>query len=189
MINLSRDEYIKEIQYCYENSRWEFSFYTILYLYLCQFRNADIKLVHCANWRSRGVKTSKDMKENLKTCSIKLNDKYGKEYIGGIPDFQFVSSKYSYGKSCKANVFIEFKAPIFSNEGVYQPLIYNKTTEIEHEFKNCDKIIFTDGLSWYFLEKHQTNSLEKPINLINNDDNWNILKTKITKFIEPNTSK
>ena len=31
MQELSRDEYISEIKYCYENSRWEFSFYAVLY--------------------------------------------------------------------------------------------------------------------------------------------------------------
>lgn len=55
---LARDEYINEIKYCYENSRWEFSYYSVLYLYLCQFRNEETKLVCCADWKSRGKKTS-----------------------------------------------------------------------------------------------------------------------------------
>jgi hypothetical protein len=186
MKDFSRDEYISEIQYCYENSRWEFSFYAVLYSYFCQFRNDKIKLVHCADWKSRGAKTSKAMNENLELCSIKFNDKDGKEHIGGIPDFQFVSTDYSYGKPCKANVFIEFKAPNFSDEGVYLPLIYVKTLEIEHQFKKCDKIIFTDGLSWYFLEKSQSRHQENPINLLDNNDNWNKLKIKITNFIKKN---
>ena len=43
MQELSRDKYISEIKYCYENSRWEFSFYAVLYLLFCQFRNEQIK--------------------------------------------------------------------------------------------------------------------------------------------------
>ena len=57
-----------------------------------------------------------------------------------------------------------------------------KTSEIDHEFENCDKIIFTDGISWYFLEKHK-NAQEDPINLYVDNDNWEQLKTKIAKFI------
>ena len=119
MQELSRDEYISEIKYCYENSRWEFSFYAVLYLFFCQFRNEQIKLVHCADWKSRGANTSPSMIKNLENCSIKFIGKDGKEHIGGIPDFQFVPSQYSYEKPCKANAFVEFKRPIFSDEGVY----------------------------------------------------------------------
>lgn len=194
MQDLSREEYISEIKYCYENSRWEFSFYAVLYSYFCQFRNDKIKLVHCADWKSRGAKTSKAMNENLKSCSIKFMDEDGKEHIGGIPDFQFVPTEYSYGKSCNANVFIEFKAPNFSDKGVYEPLIYSETPEIKHEFENCDRIIFTDGLTWYFMEKRQEKSeikrqinlLENPINSIDNNCKWNELKTEIANFIKKN---
>ena len=92
----------------------------------------------------------------------KFIGKDGKEHIGGIPDFQFVPSQYSYEKPCKANAFVEFKCPLFSDEGVYVPLKYKKTPEIEHEFEKCDKIIFTDGISWYFLEKQQIDVPENP---------------------------
>ena len=78
MQELSRDEYIGEIKYCYENSRWEFSFYAVLYSFFCQFRNERIKLVHCADWKSRGVNTSPFMIENLKNCSIELPSNDGK---------------------------------------------------------------------------------------------------------------
>ena len=122
------------------------------------------------------------MIENLKQCSIKFIGKDGKECIGGIPDFQFVPSEYTYENPCKAKVFVEFKSPSFSDEGIYKVLKYVKTLEIEHEFENCDKIIFTDGISWYFLEK-QKNVQEVPLNLYSDDDNWERLKTKIAKFI------
>ena len=182
MKELSRNEYISEIQYCYENSRWEFSFYAVLYSFFCQFRSENIKIVHCADWKSRGINTSRYMIENLKQCSIKFIGKDGKECIGGIPDFQFVPSEYTYENPCKAKVFVEFKSPSFSDEGIYKVLKYVKTLEIEHEFENCDKIIFTDGISWYFLEK-QKNVQEVPLNLYSDDDNWERLKTKIAKFI------
>ena len=183
---LSREEYIEEIKYCYENSRWEFSFYAILYSYLCQFRNNKIKLVHCADWKSRGVNTSPAMIENLELCSIRFEDKDGKEHIGGIPDFQFVPSIYSYGTPCQAKVFIEFKAPVFSDEGVYKPLRYSKTCEIEHEFEKCSKIIFTDGISWYFIKKDKIECPAEFVNLLDDNDHWDELKTKITNFIEKN---
>ncbi len=186
MKELSRDEYISEMKYCYENSRWEFSFYAVLYSFFCQFRNEDIKLVHCADWKSRGANTSMSMTKNLEMCSIKFIGNDGKEHIGGIPDFQFVPAKYSYGTPCEANAFVEFKRPQFSDEGIYVPLIYNKTSEIEHEFKNCRKIIFTDGLSWYFLEEHQSDIPENPVVLLDNPDDWNILKNKIAEFIKMN---
>ena len=186
MQELSRDKYISEIKYCYENSRWEFSFYAVLYLLFCQFRNEQIKLVHCADWKSRGANTSPSMIKNLENCSIKFICKDGKEHIGGIPDFQFVPSQYSYEKPCKANAFVEFKCPLFSDEGVYVPLKYKKTPEIEHEFEKCDKIIFTDGISWYFLEKQQIDVPENPVILVDNSGNWNILKDKIANFINRN---
>lgn len=186
MQELSRDEYIGEIKYCYENSRWEFSFYAVLYSFFCQFRNERIKLVHCADWKSRGVNTSPFMIENLKNCSIELPSNDGKRHIGGIPDFQFVPSQYSYEKPCKANAFVEFKCPRFSDEGVYKPLKYKKPPEIEHEYKKCDKIIFTDGISWYFLENQKIESPDNPIVLVENPDNWNILKDKIANFINRN---
>lgn len=184
MQELSRDEYISEIKYCYENSRWEFSFYAVLYSFFCQFRNEKIKLVHCADWKSRGANTSSFMSANLKFCSIKFIGNDEKEYIGGIPDFQFVPSKYSYEKPCKANVFVEFKSPQFSNEGDYIPLKYNKTLQIEHEYEICNKIIFTDGISWYFLENQQIDNPKEPVNLVDNPENWNILKQKIANFIK-----
>lgn len=182
MKEFSRDEYLSEIQYCYKNSRWEFSFYAVLYSFFCQFRSEQIKLVHCADWKSRGKNTSQSMIENLKKCSIEFTGKDGKEHIGGIPDFQFVPSEYTYEKPCKAKVFVEFKSPIFSDEGVYKPLKYEMTSEIQHEFENCDKIIFTDGISWYFLEKHK-NEQELPINLYVDNEKWEQLKNKIAKFI------
>lgn len=186
MQKLSRDEYISEIKYCYENSRWEFSFYAVLYSYFCQFRNEQIKLVYCADWKSRGANTSPSMIENLKNCSIKFTSNDGKEHIGGIPDFQFVPSQYSYGKPCKPNAFVEFKCPKFSNKGVYIPLKYEKTIEIEHEYKKCDKIIFTDGITWYFLENKKIDIPENPVILVDDPDNWNILKDKIENFINRN---
>lgn len=182
MKELSRNEYIDEIQYCYKNSRWEFSFYAVLYSFLCQFRSEQIKLVHCANWTSHGKNTSQLMREVLKYCSIKFTDKNGEECIGGIPDFQFVPSQYTYETPCKAKVFIEFKSPNFSDESDYNPLKYEKTSEIEHEFGSCDKIIFTDGVSWYFLKKHKVEP-EAHINLYSDNKNWEQLKNQITKFI------
>lgn len=186
MQEMSSDEFINEIKYCYENSRWEFSFYAVLYSFFCQFRNEHIKLVHCADWKSRGRNTSSFMINNLKHCSIEFRGNDGKKHIGGIPDFQFVPRQFSYESPCKANAFVEFKSPQFSDEGVYIPLKYKKTSEIEHEYENCNKIIFTDGISWYFLRKHQIDILEKPVNLIENPDNWDILKNKITNFVNEN---
>ena len=186
MQELSRDEYISEIKYCYENSRWEFSFYAVLYSFFCQFRTEQIKLVHCADWKSRGANTSSFMSANLENCSIKITGNDGKKYIGGIPDFQFVPSQYSYENPYKANAFVEFKRPIFSDEGVYIPLKYKKTSEIEHQYKNCNKIIFTDGISWYFLENQKIDIPENTVNLVDNPDNWNILKEKIANFINKN---
>ena len=182
MKELSRDEYLSEIQYCYNNSRWEFSFYAVIYSFFCQFRSEQIKLVHCADWKSRGKNTSQSMIENLKKCSTKFTDEDGIEHIGGIPDFQFVPSEYTYEKPCKAKVFVEFKSPSFSDESVYNPLKYEMTSEIKHEYENCNKIIFTDGISWYFLE-NDNNEQEAPINLYDNNDNWKQLKTKISQFI------
>ena len=60
------------------------------------------------------------------------------------------------------------------------------TSEIEHEYKNCNKIIFTDGISWYFLENQKIDIPENPVNLVDNTDNWNILKEKIANFINKN---
>ena len=179
MKDLSREEYISEIKYCYKNSRWEFSFYAVLYMYLLQFRDENNKLILCADYKSRGKRTSVKVKKILQLCSVTLKEK---NCIGGIPDFQFVPSEYTYENPCEAKVFVEFKSPSFSDEDVYNPLTYKKTAEIEHEFENCKKIIFTDGLSWYFLEKDE--NVQEPINLISDNENWNKLKSKITKFID-----
>jgi hypothetical protein len=81
MQELSRDEYISEIKYCYENSRWEFSFYAVLYSFFCQFRTEQIKLVHCADWKSRGANTSSFMSANLENCSIKITGNDGKNIL------------------------------------------------------------------------------------------------------------
>ena len=135
MKEISREEYISEIKYCYDNSRWEFSFYAVLYLYFCQFRiDNKIKLVHCADWKSRRNNTSEAMKKNLNFCSTKFKDKNDEEKIGGIPDFQFVPWEYSYGKPCKVKVFIEFKAPTFSPDGKYVPL-NKKSSELKKDLK------------------------------------------------------
>lgn len=180
----SLDEYISEIKYSYKNSRWEFSFYAVLYSFLCQFRNEKVKLVHCADWKSRGANTSEFMKKNLENCSVKFIDNDGKEKIGGIPDFQFVPSSFSYENPCKAYVFVEFKSPEFSDEDEYIPLNYSKTSEIEHEYINCNKIIFTDGITWYFIEnQEQMDAPEKPIVIADNSNDWKELKDRIINFI------
>ena len=182
MKDLSKEEYLRELKYCYTNSRWEFSFYAVLYMFLLQFRDEYNKLILCADYKSRGRRTSAKMKRILKLCSVKLKGKNNQNLIGGIPDFQFVPSNYTYDEPCEAKVFVEFKSPNFSNEDLYIPLKYEITPEIEHEFENCDKIIFTDGISWYFLEKNK-NKQESPFNLYEGDDNWEQLKTKIKHFI------
>ncbi len=197
MQELSKEDYINEIKYCYDNSRWEFSFYPVLYLFLCQFRNGETKLVHSADWKSRGKNTSLPMKKKLESCSVNFESNNGKTHIGGIPDFQFVPSNYSYDEKkvpYKAKVFVEFKSPIFNDKVGYQRLEYTETSEIQNEIQSCGKLILTDGISWYFL-KSQNSDITKKIVVENqlvldlgdnlhNDRNWEVLKGTISKFIE-----
>ena len=63
---------------------------------------------------------------------------------------------------------------------LYPSLVTKENRRVEN------KIIFTDGISWYFLEKQQIDVPENPVILVDNSGNWNILKDKIANFINRN---
>ena len=66
---------------------------------------------------------------------------------------------------------IEFKLPEgLTKEYVeIRPKTYK--TELLHQFKLCRNIIFTDGVTWYFLENEEDIDKAEPIRLYDSKNN------------------
>ena len=73
-----------------------------------------------------------------------------------VPDYIYVNEKYSFDNPSKPYVIIETKAPALkceeNNEYCYKKLEISKSVinELSVEVKSCGRVIFTDGITWFF---------------------------------------
>lgn len=162
--------YQKMMENIYKDARWE-AYYDMVIIPLfskcCEEKVIKIVPVHAT--RKSGRKPLVEKKHFIETYSCVKNVPNKKGEIEGkrvgIPDFVIVPSESEYEKPQKALVYIEFKLP----EGLTREYVEIKPqkhkVELLHQFELCKNIIFTDGVTWYFLENEEDIEKAEPIRL------------------------
>lgn len=123
----------------------------IPFFQMCSIENA--KIVPIFDDRGCGPRTIKETisKQRMKTICAKKHD--GK-YV--VPDYIYVPLNYSFDNPQKPYLMIETKNPILIKDGNnYADLsnyITNYYNELKAEIEACGYVIFTDGITWMFLE-------------------------------------
>lgn len=88
-------------------------------------------------------------------CAPKDDD----EYV--VPDYIFVHKDYSFSNPIKPLLMVETKNPvIIKDETFYQKLsdfVDANKSEPLAEIRACKYVIFTDGITWMFLEEREEN--------------------------------
>lgn len=77
----------------------------------------------------------------------------------------------TYENPQKSLVNIEFKLPNGLTEKYIEIKPQTYKTELLHQFKLCSSIIFTDGVTWYFLENKEDIDKAEPIRLYDSKNN------------------
>lgn len=162
--------YQEMMEKIYKDARWE-AYYDMVIIPLfnkcCEGKGVKIVPVHAT--RKSGRKPLVEKRHFIETYSWvkKVPNKKGEieEKRVGIPDFVIVPSESEYENPQNALVNIEFKLP----EGLTREYVEIKPktykTELLHQFKLCENIIFTDGVTWYFLENEKDIDEAEPIRL------------------------
>lgn len=129
------------------------------------------KIIPVYDDRATGRKTENETecKRRMKTiCALKEDGGYV------VPDYIFVEQDYSYDNPKKPVLMIETKNPIIINGERYRKLedsIANYESELYEEIKACGCLIYTDGITWMFLEIEDDKIIEskkyKKVCLIN----------------------
>ncbi len=85
------------------------------------------------------------------------------EYV--VPDYIFVPKDYSFSNPIKPLLMVETKNPaIIKDETCYQKLsdfVDTNKSELLAEIRACKYVIFTDGITWMFLEERDGEIKEK----------------------------
>lgn len=107
--------------------------------------------------------------------TICAQNKDNEKYV--VPDYIYVPLDYSFDNPKKAYLMIETKNPVFlikDGNYYYRDLcdyISKNYHELEAEIKACRYVIFTDGITWMFLEMNSGKITEsekyKTIRLLN----------------------
>lgn len=96
----------------------------------------------------------------------------------GIPDYVVVPNESSYDNPLPSIVNVEFKMPIKLTSGYKECNPHNYTDEIIHQLKCCKLIIFTDGVTWYFIRNGEGNEdfhIDKSITLYDHTkEEWKV---------------
>lgn len=153
-------DYQQELEKVYNESRWEAYYDPVLLPVLSSCCDGlGVKVVPTHETRKRGIK-----KHFIETYSIAgekevKKEKNGKEAIEkrptrlGIPDFVIVPEKSTYDNPLPSVVNVEFKLPLNLTSQYTNCNPKDHITELRHQFEYCKSIIFTDGVTWYFLKK------------------------------------
>lgn len=170
------EEYIKEMKWLYINARWE-AYYELAIMPLlreCCMHQAKAVPIHAT--RKAGRKSSR--KHFIEMYSYENAE--GKRC--GIPDYVIVPQESTYESPQEAFVFVEFKTPTDLVDKYIPLRIELHHEELMSQSKICPYIIFTDGITWFFItKKDELECIYEPVCLV--DDNWNELKDKIVEFI------
>lgn len=130
-----------------------------------------IKIIPIYDDRATGRKTEKET-----ICKQRMNTICARKENGGyvVPDYIFVEKDYSFDKPKKPLLMVETKNPIIINSEKYRKLeesIPKYKNELSEEIKACGCVIYTDGITWMFLEIENDKIIEsknyKTVRLIN----------------------
>lgn len=123
-----------------------------------------LKIVPIYDDRSCGPRTENqtESKKRMHTiCAPKDDD----EYV--VPDYIFIHKDYSFSNPIKPLLMVETKNPvIIKDETFYQKLsdfVDANKSELLAEIRACKYVIFTDGITWMFLEERDGEIKEKSI--------------------------
>lgn len=143
---------------------------------MCSAENT--KIVPIFDDRGCGPRTENETKSKQRMKTICAPNKENGKYV--VPDYIYVPLDYSFDNPKKAYLMIETKNPILIRDGNYYRDLCDYISEYYHELKaeieTCGYVIFTDGLTWMFLEMNRgkiTESEEyKTIRLVNKFESY-----------------
>lgn len=155
----------------------------------------DIKCIPVYDDRATGRKTENETpcKKRMRTICAKREDGH---YV--VPDYIFVKKDYSFDNPQNPILMVETKNLNVSGNK-YRKLadyITSNRDELLAEIDSCGIVIFTDGITWMFLEKengeiveskkYETIELAKLVNKINKTYTFSqlIVSTKWKELIE-----
>lgn len=118
---------------------------------MCSPDNA--KIIPVYDDRSCGPRTDNETeyKKRMKTiCAVREDGTYV------VPDYIYVPKIYSFLNPCKPYLMVETKKPILLQDGKYykdlSDTINKNESELLAEISSCGHVIYTDGITWMFLE-------------------------------------
>lgn len=171
------EDYMEEMKWVYINARWE-AYYELALIPL---------LRECCTPRTKVVPVHATRKSGRKSPKKHFIEMYsyvnGKGKRCGVPDYVIVPLESTYDNPQEALIFIEFKSPIGLGEN-YIPLRMDVHYEkLISQSQVCDYIIFTDGITWFFVQKCEgvLKCNQETICLV--DNKWEDLKKSIVMFI------
>lgn len=180
----SYDEYMKEVFQVYKDERLENYYYSLI---------KDFLLTFCSD-KAKVVNVSGNHQTNLHDRKI-YADK------GELQDLIIVPSEYTYERPMRPFISVEIKKPSIdidfdSETGKAEIKCYNSKKvkistdnlngQVEVQFAKTDCIIFTDCISWWFLEREHNDTkefLQEPrlFQLIEvSGQDWRILQSNST---------
>lgn len=185
-------DYQKLLEDIYDNARWE-AYYdpAILPILSSCCEEAGVKVVPVHETRKSGRHPNDPNKIKKKhfietysiTKQITVKDrKTGKEKEEtrrvGIPDYVIVPNESKYEHPLPSIVNVEFKMPIDLTSDYKECNPNDHVDEISHQLEYCSYIIFTDGVTWFFLSRGKNNEafhMDKTITLYDQSKmNWKL---------------
>ncbi|MGF0017375.1 hypothetical protein [Sporofaciens sp. SGI.106] len=171
---ISFDHYIKRLfEICNDCNR-EVYLSEILLPLLSMCCPKGIKVVPVFDDRKVGKNTEEDTDSKRRMSIICAH--YGTDsYV--VPDFIFVPLEYSFINPCKPYLMVETKLPSFPKYKRDLKKLYNcpledtvnkfKDSELLPEINACDcnLVLYTDGITWMFLE-HSQNEIKNKYDTI-----------------------
>lgn len=152
VISVSYDVYIKRLLEIQRDCNREQYLAEVIIPVLKMCCLDNLKIVPVYDDRATGRKTENETvcKKRMKTiCAVKEDGGYV------VPDYIFVERDYFFDNPKKPVLMVETKNPVIINGERYRKLedtllIYE--SELIEEIKACGCLIYTDGITWMFLE-------------------------------------
>lgn len=177
---ISFEHYIKRLHEIYRDCRQEVYFSEIFLPLLTMCCPEGMKVVPIFDDRRVGPLADESAVQNRMHMICAPKGDNG-EYV--VPDYIFVPNTYSFDNPCKPYLMVETKLPNFpkykrANEGeiYYCPLentIEMHSSQLLCEINACQSVIYTDSITWMFLEEVNGKITEKKnttIKLVNQED-------------------
>lgn len=182
-------DYQEKLEEIYINARWEAYYDLVLIPFISKYcEDKGVKIVPVHETRRSGRKSSNPKPHFIDNYSTMAEVMVkGKQTVKrvGIPDYVIVPSASTYENPKKSLVNIEFKLPekLTTNYCEINPNKYE--TELSYQFRYCNNIILTDGVTWYFLKKISDIKTSEAIRLYDNvNKHWKYDNEATVKLCE-----